>query len=239
MGGIKIARGSSRHSIEKKLQDLEEQKNKGNITLEEYDTLRIRYERKLGNTETVSKLQESKGFKPSKIKEKKVMKQELYDEFVDKYSKSDDKDYGQIQRSNMFSKSTKRTFIILFILLAFGVGIVAGFNVISNSQNQIQNNVTITDSAFSANATITNASNIVPANTSTVKYTKTKKTYNNYKKTNTSSSKSYSSSSSNSKNSYSNNKYSGSSGSGNSYSSNKYSSGSGSSGSGNSYRSNY
>lgn len=127
------------------------------------------------------------------------MKQELYDEFVDKYSKSDDKDYGQIQRSNMFSKSTKRTFIILFILLAFGVGIVAGFNVISNSQNQIQNNVTITDSAFSANATITNASNIVPANTSTVKYTKTKKTYNNYKKTNTSSSKSYSSSSSNSK----------------------------------------
>ena len=46
--------------------------DKGNISLEDYDTLRIRYERKLGNKETVSKLQEQKGFKPSIIKEKKA-----------------------------------------------------------------------------------------------------------------------------------------------------------------------
>lgn len=99
LGGIKIVRESSRHSIERKLKELEEEKDKGNISLEDYDTLRIRYERKLGNKETVSKLQEQKGFKPSIIKEKKAKKQELYDDFVDKYSKSEGKDYGEIQRS--------------------------------------------------------------------------------------------------------------------------------------------
>lgn len=114
LGGIKIVRESSRHSIERKLKELEEEKDKGNISLEDYDTLRIRYERKLGNKETVSKLQEQKGFKPSIIKEKKAKKQELYDDFVDKYSKSEGKDYGEIQRSKMFNKSTKRAFIILF-----------------------------------------------------------------------------------------------------------------------------
>ena len=83
LGGIKIVRESSRHSIERKLKELEEEKDKGNISLEDYDTLRIRYERKLGNKETVSKLQEAKGFKPSVIKEKKAKRQELYDDFVE------------------------------------------------------------------------------------------------------------------------------------------------------------
>ena len=61
---------------------MEEQKNKGNLSLDEYDTLRIRYERKLGNKEAVSKLQEAKGFKSSKIEESRNKKEELYDDFA-------------------------------------------------------------------------------------------------------------------------------------------------------------
>lgn len=199
MGGISIVRESSRHNIEKKLKELESQKNQGNITLEEYDTLRIRYERKLGNKETVSKLQESKGFKPSAIKEKKVKKQELYDDFVDKYSVSEGKDYGQIQRSNIFNKSTKRAIIILFILLAFGIGIIAGISAINNSNQEQTTNITITDTAFSANETITNTSNIT-TDTSNITYkTKkktTKKTNSTKKSSSSNSTSSYSSSSS-------------------------------------------
>ena len=174
LGGIKIVRESSRHSIERKLKELEEEKDKGNISLEDYDTLRIRYERKLGNKETVSKLQEAKGFKPSIIKEKKAKKQELYDDFVDRYSKSEGKDYGEIQRSNIFNKSTKRAIIILFILLAFAIGILAGFSAISSNQEEITPNVTISDSAFSANQTITQQTNVT-IDTSNVTYNVTKK----------------------------------------------------------------
>lgn len=195
LGGIKIVRESSRHSIERKLKELEEEKDKGNISLEDYDTLRIRYERKLGNKETVSKLQEQKGFKPSIIKEKKAKKQELYDDFVDKYSKSEGKDYGEIQRSKMFNKSTKRAFIILFILLAFAIGILAGFSAITSNQQNITPNVTISDSAFSANQTITQQTNI-SADTSNITYNNTKKTTK--KKTTTKKSSSSNSSSSSS-----------------------------------------
>lgn len=198
MGGISIARGSSRHNIERKLKELEEEKNKGNITLDEYDTLRIRYERKLGNKETVSKLQESKGFKPSLIKEKKAKKEELYDEFVDQYSKSEGKDYGQIQRANMFSSTTKRAFIILFLLLAFGIGIIAGITAINNSQANTSPNVTVSDTAFSADSTTLNASNMTN-NTANITYNRTKtyskKSYSNYKKSSSSSSSSSGSSS--------------------------------------------
>lgn len=175
LGGINIARESSRHSIEKKLKELEEQKDQGFITLEEYDTLRIRYERKLGNKETVSKLQEAKGFKPSSIKEKKAKKEELFDEFVDKYSMSEGKDYGEIQRSQIFSKTTTRTILVLIILLAFAVGIMAGVSTIGMvGQDNSSSNVTITDSAFSANATTIQASNAT-ADTSNITYNNTKK----------------------------------------------------------------
>jgi hypothetical protein len=206
LGGIKIVRESSRHSIERKLKELEEEKDKGNISLEDYDTLRIRYERKLGNKETVSKLQEAKGFKPSVIKEKKAKKQELYDDFVDKYSKSEGKDYGEIQRSNLFNKSTKRAIIILFILLAFGVGILAGFSAITSNQENVTPNVTISDSAFSANQTITQQTNLT-TDTSNITYNNTKKTtkkksttkkYSSSNKTSSSSSSSSSDSSSSS-----------------------------------------
>ncbi|MBE6485947.1 MAG: hypothetical protein E7Z85_03790 [Methanosphaera stadtmanae] len=206
LGGIKIVRESSRHSIERKLKELEEEKDKGNISLEDYDTLRIRYERKLGNKETVSKLQEAKGFKPSVIKEKKAKKQELYDDFVDKYSKSEGKDYGEIQRSNIFNKSTKRAIIILFILLAFGVGILAGFSAITSNQENVTPNVTISDSAFSANQTITQQTNLT-IDTSNITYNNTKKTtkkksstkkYSSSNKTSSSSSSSSSDSSSSS-----------------------------------------
>lgn len=196
LGGIKIVRESSRHSIERKLRELEEEKNKGNISLEDYDTLRIRYERKLGNMETVSKLQEAKGFKSSNIKEKKAKKEELYDEFVDQYSKSEGKDYGQIQRSNMFSKSTKRALIILLILIAFGVGIMAGFSAITSSQQETIPNVTISDSAFSTNQTLTQQN--ITIDTSNVTYTNTNKKKTSTKKTTSSSSSSKSSSSSSS-----------------------------------------
>lgn len=239
MGGINIARGSSRHNIEKKLKELEDEKNKGNITLDEYDTLRIRYERKLGNKETVSKLQESKGFKPSLIKEKKAKKEELYDEFVDKYSKSEGKDYGEIQRANMFSSTTKRALVILFLLLAFGIGIIAGITAINNSQENVTN-VTISDTAFSVDSTSLNASNLTQ-NTSNVTYNRTtsNKKYSNKKYSSKSSSNSYSGSDSSSGSSRSSGSSSGSysssssSGSGrSSYSSGgSYSSGSGSGGS--------
>ena len=219
LGGIRIARKSSRHSIEKKLKELEEQKNKGNITLEEYDTLRIRYERKLGNKETVSKLQEAKGFKSSSIKEKKAKKEELYDDFVDKYSVTEEKDYGQIQRSSMFSKETKRAIVILFILLAFGVGILAGISAINNTQNDTVSNVTITDTAFSANNTV--VTNNISQDTANITYnttkTTTKKSSTKYSSnsskgsSSSSSSSSSSGSSSSGSSSGSSSKYSGSS----------------------------
>lgn len=221
LGGIRIARKSSRHTIERKLKELEEQKNQGNITLEEYDTLRIRYERKLGNKETVSRLQEAKGFKSSSIKEKKARKEELYDDFVDKYSVTEEKDYDQIQRSNMFSKETKRAVVILFILLAFGVGILAGISAINNTQNETISNVTITDTAFSANDTV--VTNNISQDTANI-------TYNNTKKTTKKSSTKYSSSSSSgSSSSSSSSSSSGSSSSGSSSSSSSQYSGSSSS----------
>ena len=99
----------------------------------------------------------------------------MYDDFVDKYSKSEGKDYGEIQRSKMFNKSTKRAFIILFILLAFAIGILAGYSAISSNQQNTTPNVTISDSAFSANQTITQQTNI-SADTSNITYNNTKKT---------------------------------------------------------------
>lgn len=235
LGGINIVRESSRHTIERKLKELEEQKNQGNITIEEYDTLRIRYERKLGNKEAVSRLQEAKGFKPSTIKEKKAKKQELYDDFVDKYSLSEGKDYGEIQRSNLFGKTTKRVLIILFILLAFGIGIMAGISAINDTHENVSPNVTVTDTAFSANATITDASNLTQ-DTSNVSYNITKKI--STKSTKQSTTKTYSSGSSNSySNGYDSSKSSSSSSSDSKQSgssstssgSNSYSSGAGSS----------
>ena len=78
---------------------MEEQKNKGNLSLDEYDTLRIRYERKLGNKEAVSKLQEAKGFKSSKIEESRNKKEELYDDFVDGYSSVKNEEYPSTKSS--------------------------------------------------------------------------------------------------------------------------------------------
>ena len=67
LGGIKIVRESSRHSIERKLKELEEEKDKGNISLEDYDTLRIRYERKLG------KVLNHQSLKKKRLKNKSCM----------------------------------------------------------------------------------------------------------------------------------------------------------------------
>ena len=91
---------------------MEEQKNKGNLSLDEYDTLRIRYERKLGNKEAVSKLQEAKGFKSSKIEESRNKKEELYDDFVDGYSSVKNEEFSEISSKQIFSKSTKRILLV-------------------------------------------------------------------------------------------------------------------------------
>lgn len=199
--GIKIVRESSRHSIEKKLQELEEQKDNGYITLEEYDTLRIRYERKLGNKEAVSKLQESKGFKPSNIQKKQERKEVLYDDFVDRYSRLDVNPEPSSNNSGN-NKKVKRTVIILFVLLAFIVGIVAGVVALNTVPANNTTNVTITDSAFTTNQSVVNASNMsanTTNNTTTVKATTKKYSSSSY--SSGSSSKSSSSRQSNSKSS--------------------------------------
>ena len=61
--------GQSRRNIERKIEELEEQRDKGFITQEDYDTLKIRYERRLGNDDEVEKLQKIKGYS-SKSKRK-------------------------------------------------------------------------------------------------------------------------------------------------------------------------
>lgn len=189
----------SRHNIKKKLESLEEQKNNGNITLEEYDTLRIRYERKLGNVEEVSRLQKAKGFKPSKIKESKAKKEEFYDDFVDGYSSVKSEEYSEITSKQVFSKKTKRIIIVLFVLLAFGIGLVAGISALHTIQNETKVNITVTDSAFSPNDTVVSADNltqgsqnvtvIIPknsSNTNDTNITSTKKTKTKTKTTKTS-----------------------------------------------------
>ena len=198
MGGIKIGLGSSRRKIEQKLEDLERQKDEGYITLEEYDTLRIRFERKLGNRETVSKLQERKGFKPSKIAEKKAIKEELYDDFVDKYAKRDNID-AQKAASNSISGKTKGLFLLVFVLVAFTIGIAAGMTALSTHHEEVLSNITISDSAFISNTTLEQAKNITQKNNN-VTSTNTQKTNKKttYKKSTASSNSSSSSGSSDS-----------------------------------------
>ena len=234
MGGIKIGPGSSRRKIEQKLEDLERQKDEGYITLEEYDTLRIRYERKLGNREAVSKLQERKGFKPSNIAEKKAIKEELYDDFVDKYAKQENIN-AQKEASSSLSGKTKGMLLLVFVLVAFTIGIAAGMTALQSHHQEVISNITVSDSAFVSNTTLEQAKNLTQQNnnmTSTNTKKTTKKSTNTYKKNSTSSSSSSSSdSSSGSSGSGSSSNSRSSSGSGNSRSS---SGSSGSSGSSNS-----
>ncbi|MBO7719386.1 MAG: hypothetical protein J6S29_04445 [Methanosphaera sp.] len=231
MGGIKIGPGSSRRKIEQKLEDLERQKDEGYITLEEYDTLRIRYERKLGNREAVSKLQERKGFKPSNIAEKKAIKEELYDDFVDKYAKQENID-AQKEASNSLSGKTKGLLLLIFVLVAFTIGIAAGMTALQSHHQEVISNITVSDSAFVSNTTLEQAKNLTQKNnnvtsTSTTKKT-TKKSTNTYKKSTDSSSNSSSSGSSSGSGSSSSSSSSRSSSSSNNYRSGS-SSGSGSS----------
>lgn len=160
---------------------MEEQKNKGNLSLDEYDTLRIRYERKLGNKEAVSKLQEAKGFKSSKIEESRNKKEELYDDFVDGYSSVKNEEFSEISSKQIFSKSTKRILLVLFVLLAFGIGIFAGISALHTVENETGINITVSDSAFSANDTITSI-NATQSNNTTLQ----KNTVQKYQKINTS-----------------------------------------------------
>ncbi|RAP53360.1 MAG: hypothetical protein BZ137_06905 [Methanosphaera sp. rholeuAM130] len=235
MGGIKIGPGNSRRDIEKKLEDLEKQKDEGHITLEEYDTLRIRFERKLGNREAVSKLQERKGFKPSKIAEKKAIKEELYDDFVDKYAKRDNID-AQKAASNSLSGKTKGLLLLVFVLVAFTIGIAAGMTALQNQHQEVISNITISDSAFISNATLEQAKNLTQKNnnmtsTNTNKKTTTKKSSSTYKKNATTSSNTSSGSGSSSSSSGSSGSSSSSNSRSSSSSSGSRSSGSSSSGS--------
>lgn len=201
LGGINIAPGSSRREIEKKLEDLEKQKDNGLLTLEEYDTLRIRYERKLGNREAVSKLQEKKGFKPSAIADKKALKEELYDDFVDKYAKRDN-EIAQEEASNSVGKGTKRILVLILLLTVFVVGIGAGVMALHTQTTQNQEIVTVYDSAFVDNMTISNATNTTNNTTNMTTKTTTSSKNNTYSKS--SSNSSQSSYSSKSSSSYSN-----------------------------------
>lgn len=160
---------------------MEEQKNKGNLSLDEYDTLRIRYERKLGNKEAVSKLQEAKGFKSSKIEESRNKKEELYDDFVDGYSSVKNEEFSEISSKQIFSKSTKRILLVLFVLLSFGIGIFAGISALHTVENETGINITVSDSAFSANDTVTSI-NATQSNNTTLQ----KNTVQKYQKINTS-----------------------------------------------------
>lgn len=223
MGGIKIP-SDSRRNIKRKLEELEEQKNNGFITLEEYDTLRIRYERKLGNREAVAQLQKNMGFNSSHIAEQSAKKEELYDDFVDKYSKQDFEDFN-VKNARKSGGNSK--LLLTIVLLAFIIGIVAGVAALTiNSVNETvtSENITVADTAFGSNATMA-------ANTTTT--SKSSKTSYSSRK----SKSSYSSSSS--KRSSSDSSSSGSSdssGSGsNSGSSSKYSSSGSGSSSSNSY----
>lgn len=162
----------------------------------------------------MNKLQEAKGFKPSRIVEKKAKKEKLYDDFVDGYSSVESDEYSEITSKDVFSKRTTRIILVLFVLIAFGVGIMAGTSALETIQNDTPNNITVTDSAFSPNDTVVSADNITPANTtqnittsttkkkSTVTKTTTKKSSSskstNTKKSSSSSSKKSSSSGSSS-----------------------------------------
>jgi len=201
LGGIKIAPGNSRRDIIRKLQELEEQKDNGYITLDEYDTLRIRYERKLGNREAVSQLQERKGFKPSNITDKKAKRQELYDDFVDKYAKRAN-DNAEKRGNSSVSSGSKRMLILLFVLLAFGIGIVAGVSILQSNMPDVGSNLTVTDSAFTANSTIGVQNNTTQNATANITPSK-KSTYKQSTSKSNSSSK-YSSSRNSSGSSYSN-----------------------------------
>ena len=227
MGGIKIGPGSSRRDIEKKLADLEKQKDEGHITLEEYDTLRIRFERRLGNRENVSKLQERKGFKPSNITEKKAIKEELYDDFVDKYAKIENIDAQKAGSSSVGGK-TKGLLILVFVLVAFTIGIAAGMTALQTQNHEIQSNITISDSAFVSNTTLEQAKNLTQKNNNVTSTSTNKKTT---KKTSTTTQKSSSSKSSSTYSDSSDSSSSGGSGSSDSSSSSRGSSNSRQSGS--------
>ena len=228
-GGINIP-NDSRHTIERKLKNLEKQREQGFINEEDYETLRIRYERKLGNKEAVTKLQEAKGFDPDKIKEKKARKEELYDDFVDEYTKIESKD---ISDKSVFSKRTARKILIVVVIIAFAIGLAAGVSTLNTVEKQQQTNITVGDSAFSPDA-IANATNLTANNTTIAQTTKSStstpaSTVKSTTKKSSSSSKAYSGSSSS--NSGSKKPSSGGSNSGSHSSGSSSSSGSGSSGS--------
>ncbi|OED29963.1 hypothetical protein [Methanosphaera sp. WGK6] len=134
----------------------------------------------MGNKEAVTKLQESKGFKPSNIKDRKAKREELYDDFVDKYTKIESNDYTKVDSS--VSRKTTRRILIVVIILAFAVGIVAGISALNTINDSSSSNITVSDSAFSPNGTVMNASNLTANNNTTQNITKTtttKKTYSN------------------------------------------------------------
>ncbi|MCD7781420.1 MAG: hypothetical protein LUG89_01795 [Methanosphaera sp.] len=204
--------------------------------MEEYDTLRIRLERKLGNTEEVSRLQQEKGFKSLNVKEDRQKKEELYDDFVDQYSNNDYEE--PLEEISLVSKRTRRSILVILIIVAFGIGILSGVSLLNSNDTQVEDNtttaestsVTLTDSAFGTNATSQN--NTDTQNNTTISKTTSSSSDSSSTTTKSSSSstskKSSSSSSSSSGSSSSGSSSSGSSSSGSSGSS----SGSGSSSSG-------
>ncbi|MDY3955253.1 MAG: hypothetical protein SOZ23_00495 [Methanosphaera sp.] len=54
---------------------------------------------------------------------------------------------------DVVSKRTGRKLIILFVILAFAIGIVAGVSTLHSVENKTQINITVGDSAFGPNAT--------------------------------------------------------------------------------------
>ncbi|MDO5852100.1 MAG: hypothetical protein Q4Q23_06400 [Methanobacteriaceae archaeon] len=192
--------GQSRRNIERKIEELEEQRDKGFITQEDYDTLKIRYERRLGNDEEVEKLQKIKGY--SSKSKRKSEKDELFDEFVDKPSKKT-KAYAEVVSEQASVGSTfKKVIITLFVIIAFAIGIYAGVTTLNllNNETQMADGMVISDSAFSTQ----NSNNVASdANVSVVNSTKSK-TSSNKVSTTTNSKKSSSTASSTSSSSNSN-----------------------------------
>lgn len=194
MGGIKILSDGSRHRIEKKLSELKDQRDKGFITTEEYDTLRIRYERKLGNTEEVSRIQKLKGFEPKQSMKSRSEKDELFDEFVDQPN-NEEKVYKEMVKEPSVNSTTKFLLLAIFVILAFIIGIGAGAVVLGDASNQTNVvNTTVSESAFSTgNATIQNATLVANNTTVGTNGTTGTTTYTITKKSTTSTGSSYSS----------------------------------------------
>ena len=181
-GVIRIP-SDSRRNIKRKLEELEEQKNNGFITLEEYDTLRIRYERKLGNREAVAELQKNMGFNSSHITEQSAKKEELYDDFVDKYAKQD---FDEFSAKNARRGGGNSKLLLTVVLLAFVIGIVAGVAALTmNSVNETvsSENITVADSAFGSNATMAaNTTNTSKSNKTSYSSSRKSKSYSSSSK---------------------------------------------------------